>query len=143
MHIALLGVATSALLAGPALQAQVAAPPMLDTAAILASARPEINAANAEWLTGMKRRDADAIAAAYSDSGLFVAVDGTVTRGRAAVTRMYAARLSRLGPIRDGAVVQDGLTVLGPTRIAEWDTAGSSSVLSEMARRHRAVEGRT
>jgi ketosteroid isomerase-like protein len=95
----------------------------LDTAAILGSARPEIDAANAAWLPGLRRRDADAIVAAYADSGLFVAGDGTVTRGRAAIARMYAARFPRMRPIRDGAVVQDGLTALGATRIAEWGPA--------------------
>lgn len=119
-RFALLGVMASALLAGSALQAQVAVPSALDTAAILSSARPEIEAANAAWLTGLQRRDAAAIAAAYADSGLFVAANGTVTRGRAAVALMYSSRLLRLGPVRDGGVVQDGLTVLGPTRIAEW-----------------------
>ena len=128
-RVALLGLLVSALLAGPTLPAQVAGPPAavargpLDTAAILASARPEIDAANAAWLPGLQRRDAGAIAAAYADSGLFIAGDGVVTRGRAAVARMYAARFSRLRPIRAGAVVQDGLTVLGPTRIAEWGHA--------------------
>ena len=124
-------VVASALLAGPTLSAQVDRRPAtadvtrepLDTAAILASARPEIDAANAAWLPGLQHRDADAIAAAYADSGLFVAGDGTVTRGRVAVARMYAERFPRLRPIRAGAVVQDGLTVLGPTRIAEWGHA--------------------
>jgi len=119
-----LGMLASALLAGPTLSAQGAGREMgrgpLDTAAILASARPEIDAANAAWLPALQRRDPDAIAAAYADSGLFVAGDGTVTRGRAAVARMYAARFLRMRPTRAGAVVQDGLTVLGPTRIAEW-----------------------
>ena len=123
-----LGLLASALLAGPVLPAQVAGRPAtaeagrgpLDTAAILASARPEIDAANAAWLPGMQRHDAGVIAAAYADSGLFVAGDGTVTRGRAAVARMYTARFLRLRPIRAGAVVQDGLTVLAPTRIVEW-----------------------
>jgi uncharacterized protein (TIGR02246 family) len=128
-RIAPLAVLASALWAGPTLQAQVAAGrpaaadvarEPLDTAAILASARPEIDAANAAWLPGLQRRDADALAAAYADSGLFVAGDGTVTRGRAAVAHMYALRFPSLRPIRSGAVVQDGLTVLGPTRIAEW-----------------------
>ena len=99
---------------------RMATAPRLDTAAILASARPEIDAANAAWFPGMQRRDADAIAAAYADSGLFIAGDGAVTRGRAAVARMYAARFARLRPIRNGGVVQDGLTVVGPTRIVEW-----------------------
>ena len=123
-----LALLVSALLAGQTLRAQVAGRPAatdagrgpLDTAAILASARPEIDAANAAWLPGLQRRDADAIAAPYADSGLFVAGDGTVTRGRAAVARMYAERFPRLRPIRAGGIVQDGLTVLGPTRIAEW-----------------------
>jgi uncharacterized protein (TIGR02246 family) len=92
----------------------------LDTAAILASARPPIDAANAAWFPGLRSRDARAIAAAYADSGLFIAADGTVTRGRAEVERMYTARFPRLGVIRAGGVVQDGLTVLGPSRIAEW-----------------------
>jgi len=122
-----LGPLASTLLIGPALLAQSRPPatrdnarPQLDTAAILASARPEIEAANAAWLPGLQKRDARAIAAAYADSGLFIAGDGTVTRGRDAVMRMYAARFPRLRPIRSGGIVQDGLTVLGPTRIAEW-----------------------
>jgi uncharacterized protein (TIGR02246 family) len=94
--------------------------PPLDTAAILASARSEIDAANAAWLPAFQGRDAGALASAYADSGLFIAGDGTVTRGRAAIVRMYEARFLRLRSIRAGAVVQDGLTVLGPTRIAEW-----------------------
>jgi uncharacterized protein (TIGR02246 family) len=123
-----LGLLASALLAGPTLPAQGAARPAaadvgrgpLDTAAILASARPDIDAANAAWLPALQRRDAGALAAAYADSGLSVAGDGAVTRGRAAVARMYAERFPRSRPIRAGALVQDGLTVLGPTRIAEW-----------------------
>src|SRR5512138_3415257 len=112
-----LGLLASALLAGTTLPAQVARRPAtadvahepLDTAAILASARPEIDAANAAWLPGLQHRDAGAIAAAYADSGLFIAGDGTVTRGRAAVARMYAARFPRLPAIRAGGVIQDGL----------------------------------
>lgn len=127
-RVAPLGLLASALLAGATLPAQVAGRPAAadvsreprDTAAVLASARPEIDAANAAWLPGLQRRDAGALAAAYADSGLFVAGDGKVTRGRAAVARMYAERFPRLRPIRAGALVQDGLTVLGPARIAEW-----------------------
>lgn len=95
----------------------------LDTAAVLASARPEIEAANAAWLPGLRQRDARAIAAAYADSGLFVGADGVVTRGRAAVVDMYAARVPRLGEIRDGGVVQDGLAVAGQGLVYEWGHA--------------------
>jgi len=119
----------SALLLAPALLAQATststaardtARVRLDTAAILASARPEIDAANAAWLPGLQQRDAKAIAAPYADSGLFIAGDGTVTRGRDAVARMYEARFPRLRPIRAGGIVQGGLTVLAPTRVGEW-----------------------
>lgn len=98
-------------------------PAQLDTTAILASARPDIEAANAAWLPGLRKHDAAMIAAAYADSGLFIAADGTVTRGRAAVAQLYAARFPHLGTIRDGGVVQDGLTVVNPTRIVEWGHA--------------------
>jgi uncharacterized protein (TIGR02246 family) len=91
----------------------------LDTAAILASARPEIEAANAAWLPGLRQHDAKSIAAPYADSGLFIGGNGTVTRGRDAVAHMYEARFPKLRPIR-GGIEQDGLTVLAPTRIIEW-----------------------
>ena len=94
-----------------------------DTAAILASARPDIEAANAAWLPGLRRHDAAMIAAAYADSGLFIAADGTVTRGRAAVAQLYAARFPHLRTIRGGGVVQDGLTVISATHIVEWGHA--------------------
>lgn len=95
----------------------------LDTAAVLSSARPEIEAANAAWLPGLRNHDAASIAAAYSDSGLFIAGNGTVTRGRAAVARLYASTFPHQRPLRGGGVMTDGLTVLSPTRIVEWGHA--------------------
>ena len=92
----------------------------LDTAAILASARPEIEAANAAWLPGLKQQNAAAIVAAYADSGLFIQADGSVIRGRAAIAKMYVDRFPRIQGIRDGAVVQDGMAVIGPGLIYEW-----------------------
>src|SRR5690242_8466691 len=85
-----------------------------DTAAVLASARPEIAAANAAWLPGLEQRNAAAIVAPYADSGLFIQADGSVIRGRAAIAKLYTDRFPRLQGIRDGAVVQDGLAVVGP-----------------------------
>ena len=95
----------------------------VDTAAILASARPDIDAANAAWVPGLRHRDAQAIVAAYSDSGLFIAVDGTVTRGRAAIAGLYSARFPRMREILDGGVVQGGLTPVSPTLVYEWGSA--------------------
>jgi uncharacterized protein (TIGR02246 family) len=119
-----LGLLALSLAAGRA-RAQPASPSggALDTAAVLASARPEIDAANAAWIPGLRRRDAAMIVAAYADSGLFVAADGVVTRGRDAVARMYAARFPRLREIVDGSVVQEGLTVASADRIYEWGHA--------------------
>ena len=125
--IVLVGLAASAVVAARALPAQAAAMAApLDSvaaAAIVASARAEIDAANAAWIPGMRQRDAAMITAAYADSGLFIAANGTVTRGRAAITAMYASTFPRLREIRDGAVVTDGLTVAGPTLIYEWGHA--------------------
>jgi len=95
----------------------------LDTAAILASARPDIEAANAAWLPGLRTRNAALIAAAYADSGLFIAADGAVTRGRAAVAQLYAARFPHLRTIRAGGVVEDGLTVISASCVVEWGHA--------------------
>lgn len=95
----------------------------LDTAAVLASARAEIDAANAAWVPGLRQRDAGAIVAAYADSGLFIGPDGTVTRGREAIGAMYAARFPRLREILDGAVEQDGMVAVAPDRIYEWGHA--------------------
>ena len=92
----------------------------LDTAAILASARREIQAANAAWLPGLKQHNAAAIVAPYADSGLFIQADGAVIRGRSAIAKMYVDRFPRLQGIRDGAIVQEGLAVVGPGLIYEW-----------------------
>lgn len=120
----LLAALTLGLCAARPLVAQISvSPPPLDTAALLASARPEIDAANAAWLPGLRQRDAEAIAAAYADSGIFIAPDGTVTRTRAAIARMYAARFPKMRAILAGGVVQDGLTIAGPGFIYEWGHA--------------------
>ena len=92
----------------------------VDTAAILASARPEIEAANAAWLPGLQKHDAAAIVAAYADSGLFVGADGTVVRGRAAVARMYEGRFPRQPKVLAGGIVQDGIAVAGAATVYEW-----------------------
>ena len=92
----------------------------VDTTAILASARHDIEAANAAWLPGLKQRNAAAIAEPYADGGLFILADGTVIRGRAAVAKMYEDRFPRMQDIRDGAIVQDGLAVVSATIIYEW-----------------------
>ena len=95
----------------------------LDTAAILASARPDIDAANAAWVPGLQHHDAQAIVAAYADSGLFINTDGSITRGRAAIAAMYAERFPLIREVRAGSVIQEGLAVVSPTLVYEWGHA--------------------
>jgi uncharacterized protein (TIGR02246 family) len=95
----------------------------LDSAAILARARPDIDEANQAWVTGFRQRNAGMAAAAYADSGLFIGPDGQVVRGRAAITRMYADRLLHLGAVRDGAVIRDGYAAVAADRVYEWGHA--------------------
>ena len=97
-------------------------PAPVDTAALLASARPQIEAANAAWLPGLRNRDAKAIVDAYADSGVFVTTQGEAIRGRDAIARMYESRFPLLGAILGGEVVQEGMAVVGD-RIYEWGHA--------------------
>jgi uncharacterized protein (TIGR02246 family) len=101
-------------------QAFAQASESVDTAAVLRSARPEIEAANAAWLPGLKAHDAASIAAAYADSGIFVAANGAVVRGREAVAHMYEGRFGRMGEIRAGGIVQDGIAVVSSSLLYEW-----------------------
>lgn len=109
--------------ASPAAAQAPGAMPGLDTAAILASARADIDAANDGWVPSLRRKNAMGIAYAYADSGLFIAHDGTVTRGRAAVARMYESTFPRMRQIVDGGIVQEGMAVERPDRIYEWGRA--------------------
>ena len=76
----------------------------LDSAKVVASARPDIEAANADWVPGLQTRDADRIVSAYADTGVFVTADGQSIRGRGAIAAMYRARFPRLAPRLSGQV---------------------------------------
>lgn len=91
--------------------------------AILAGAKADIEHANEDWVPALRRRDAEAIAAAYVDDGIFIAPDGTVTRGRAAIAAMYASRFPKMKEIHDGGIVQDGTAVIDEKTIYEWGHA--------------------
>ena len=102
--------------------AAVASPSSRDTAALLAAARPEIDAANAAWLPGLRRHDAQAIVAAYADSGVFVLPNGDTIRGRDAIARMYESRFPLMGTVLSGEVVQGGMKLVDG-RTYEWGRA--------------------
>jgi uncharacterized protein (TIGR02246 family) len=95
----------------------------MNQTSIIVSARADIEAANNGWVPALRARDGAAIAAAYTDDGLFIARDGSVTRGRDAITAMYEARFPKMREILDGAVVQDGVTAVSDSTIYEWGHA--------------------
>jgi uncharacterized protein (TIGR02246 family) len=56
-----------------------------------------IEKANSEWAAAMKTGDAATIAAPYADDGVFIGIDGSCTKGRAEIEKMYRARFERTG----------------------------------------------
>jgi len=104
--------------------AQPGAPgdPSGKTASLLEAARPEIEAANAAWVRGMQQHQSALITDAYMADGVFVTDDGQTIRGRTAITAMYDQRLSRIGTVLGGRVVQDGAQA-ADDRIYEWGHA--------------------
>jgi len=101
---------TLATLAGPAQAATDAIPP---------AARTAIEAANKDWVPAMQRRDAAAIAAAYAEDAVFVAANGVVAKGRAAIEQLMRDRFESMGRVVGGSIVQDGLSSQG-SLIYEW-----------------------
>jgi uncharacterized protein (TIGR02246 family) len=99
--------------------AQAAAP-----AQDLASARPVIAAANADWVPAMKAHDARRVAAAYADDGLFILPDGKVISGRAAIEASTRARFKPGVTIVGGGLTQDGLVSAAPGLVYEWGHGG-------------------
>lgn len=89
---------------------------------IPAAARQTIAAANADWLTAMKRGDVATVVAPYADDGVFVTANGDVFRGRAAIEQMMRDRFAASGTPTSGTIVQDGITRAG-TAIYEWGHA--------------------
>jgi ketosteroid isomerase-like protein len=106
----------------PDVQSSAPSAPSANTASILESARPEIEVANAAWVRGMQQHQSAPIADAYLEDGVFVTDDGQTIRGRAAIAQMYDQRLSRIGTVLGGSVVQDGMQAAGD-RIYEWGHA--------------------
>ena len=119
-----------AVLIGPALAALLLCPPAAvaqgaaaDSGAVPASARAQIDSANADWLPALRRKDAAAIAAPYADDGVLVAANGESFRGRAAVEEAMRASIARVGDaLRGGRLVQDEITRVGDL-LYEWGHA--------------------
>jgi uncharacterized protein (TIGR02246 family) len=72
-----------------------------------------INKANSDWLVAMKTGDSATIAAAYAEDGVFVGFDGTCTKGRAEIQKMYDARFARNGFAVSTKIERRSLTMDG------------------------------
>jgi uncharacterized protein (TIGR02246 family) len=88
-------------------------------AALKAAAAPAIDEANADWFRAMKAGDAEGLAAAYADDGVFVGPDGAVVKGRAAVRDLYAARKGGAALLA-GGIESRGRTCGGDGLVYEW-----------------------
>jgi uncharacterized protein (TIGR02246 family) len=71
----------------------------------------------------MRRADAAAVAAPYAEDGLFIGVDGTVTRGREAIRNLYAARLATIERVVGGELKSDGSVQVDAALVYEWGHA--------------------
>lgn len=91
-----------------------------DCEALKGQARPAIEHANGDFVRALKAKDADAIAAAYADEGLFVLPDGKVIVGRAAVRDLYAAAAKATAAVQSGQIETEGLACGGPDIVYEW-----------------------
>ena len=87
-----------------------------------ADARDAIASANADWVPALKKGDAAAVAAPYTDDALFVTAQGFVVKGRDGVAQLMRSRFAQMGTVVSGSIVQDGLTVQG-NLIYEWGHA--------------------
>ncbi len=94
----------------------------------LASAKPVIAAANADWLPAMEAGDAHRVVAAYADDGLFILPDGKIIAGRAAIEAATRARFAPGTKITGGVLQQDGISVAGDGLIYEWGHGGTTRV---------------
>src|SRR5215831_18882747 len=56
-----------------------------------------IDKGNSEWASAMKTGDAATIAAAYADDAVFIGFDGSCTKGRTEIEKMYRARFEKGG----------------------------------------------
>jgi uncharacterized protein (TIGR02246 family) len=104
--------------------ALVATPALAGPAEDLASARPAIDAVNADWVSAMKAGDAVRVAAAYAPDAVFITADRQLVAGHDAIQTLIRQRLDSGLTIVAGGLKQKGLTPLGPGLLLEWGEGG-------------------
>jgi uncharacterized protein (TIGR02246 family) len=86
----------------------------------VASATPAIDRANAAWLADIRSGNADGLAQAYADDGLFVLPDGRTIQGKTAIRAFYAARAAAKDSIVGGELHSLGRSAVRPDLVLEW-----------------------
>jgi uncharacterized protein (TIGR02246 family) len=94
----------------------------------IAAARSAMDRANADWLPAMKAGDADRVAEAYADDGVFVLPDGRTIVGRKAIADFYRKQLGAGRKILSGGIHTDGVGEAKGGLVIEWGHGGSTSV---------------
>jgi len=102
----------------------ISTPALAGPAEDIASARPTIEAVNAEWVGAMKAGDAARVASAYAPDAVFITADRQLVAGHDAIQTLIAQRLASGLTIVSGGLKQKGLTDLGPGLLLEWGEGG-------------------
>ncbi|KGM33827.1 YybH family protein [Inquilinus limosus] len=104
--------------------AAVAATPEED----LASARPEIDKANADWVPALQAGDVQKAAEPFADDAMFILGNGKTYTGRAAIEAFLKERMTPGTKITGGTIQQDGIQVIRDGLIYEWGHGGTTKV---------------
>ena len=88
--------------------------------AALASAWPTIRAANADWFPAVQAGNAERLAEPYGDTAVFIAPDGSVHAGHAAIVALYTVRAAARRKLTAGVIVHDGMAYGGDGLVFEW-----------------------
>lgn len=104
----------------------------------LDAAAPFIDKANTEWASAIRTGNAAVMSAPYAKDGLFIAPDGTVFRGRAAVRQMYSRRPAGVKVI-SASIKSDGRAAADRNDVYEW---GSATLKVKQGKKVRQTGGR-
>lgn len=94
----------------------------------LASARPEIDKANADWVPALQAGDVAKAAEPFADDAMFILGSGKTYTGRAAIEAFLKERMVPGTRITGGTIQQDGIQVIRDGLIYEWGHGGTTKV---------------
>lgn len=94
----------------------------------LASARPVIDKANADWVPALQAGDVHRAAEPFADDAMFILGSGKTYAGRAAIEDFLKERLTPGSKITGGIIQQDGIQVIRDGLIYEWGHGGTTKV---------------